>query len=182
LRGPFGSSWPVEHCVGKDLVLVAGGIGLPPLRPVIYEVLANRERFGNVTLLYGARSPDGLLYPEQTAAWKDTIVVERTVDRATSDWRGHVGVVTAMLERLSIPQPQNTVLMTCGPEVMMWYTVRAALNRGLNKTNTWVSLERNMNCAVGFCGHCQLGPEFLCKDGPVFRYDKVESILKVKDL
>ncbi len=182
LRGPFGSSWPIEKCVGKDLILVTGGIGLPPLRPVIYEILANRERYGNVTLLYGARSPDGLLYPAQTAEWEDSIVVERTVDRATPDWHGHVGVVTTLLERLSIPRPQDTVLMTCGPEVMMWYSVRAALNRGVSKTNAWVSLERNMNCAIGFCGHCQLGPEFLCKDGPVFRYDKVESILKVENL
>lgn len=182
LRGPFGSSWPVEQCVGKDLILVAGGIGLPPLRPVIYEVLANRERYGNVTLLYGARSSDGLLYPKQTAAWEDSITVKRTVDRASADWHGHVGVVTALLDRLSIPRPEDTVLMTCGPEVMMWYTIRTALSRGLSKANAWVSLERNMNCAVGFCGHCQLGPEFVCKDGPVFRYDRVEPILKVEHL
>lgn len=182
LRGPFGSWWPVEDCAGKDIILVAGGIGMAPLRPVVYELLAERERYGNIALLLGARTADGLLYPDETLAWKKTIDVQRTVDRATSDWKEHVGVVTALLERLPVPRPENTILMTCGPEVMMWYTIQTALERGLSRTSVWISLERNMNCAVGFCGHCQLGPEFVCKDGPVFRYDRVASILKTEAL
>ncbi len=182
LRGPFGTAWPIDQCEGKDLILVAGGIGLPPLRPVIYEILANRDRFGTVTVLYGARSSAGLLYPEERDTWQKSNEVKCTVDRATPDWHGRVGVVTAMLERLPIPRPNDTVLMTCGPEVMMWYTIRAAVVRGIRESSTWVSLERNMNCAVGFCGHCQYGPEFVCKDGAVFRYDKVAPILKVEGL
>jgi NAD(P)H-flavin reductase len=182
VRGPFGSSWPMQECVGKDIILVAGGIGMAPLRPVVCEMLADRDRYGSIALLYGARTADGLLYPQQMETWQAEMDVQRTVDRATPNWQGHVGVVTALLERLDIPDPQNTVLLTCGPEVMMWYTIQTARGRGIVDTSIWVSLERNMNCAVGFCGHCQLGPEFLCKDGPVFRYDRVASILKVEGL
>lgn len=182
LRGPFGSSWPVQECIGKDVILVAGGIGMAPLRPVVYEILRNREQYGNVTLLLGARSADGLLYGDEIAEWQASIDVQQTVDRSSDDWNGHVGVVTALLERMPIPRPNDTLLMTCGPEVMMWYAIKAALDRGMNEQSAWVSLERNMNCAIGLCGHCQLGPEFLCKDGPVFRYDRVASILRVEGL
>ncbi|MFY9253113.1 MAG: FAD/NAD(P)-binding protein [Fuerstiella sp.] len=182
LRGPFGSSWPIEQCVGKDIILVAGGIGLAPLRPVVYEVLANREQYGNVSLLIGARTAAGLLYGDELETWNQSIDVQRTVDRSTSEWTGHVGVVTVLLERLPIAKPKNTVLMTCGPEVMMWYSIRTALSRGMTDESVWLSLERNMNCAIGMCGHCQLGPQFVCKDGPVFRYDQVASIMKVAGL
>ena len=182
LRGPFGSSWPIEQCEGKDIILIAGGIGLAPLRPVVYEVLANRQRYGNVSLLLGARTIAGLLYEDELETWNQAIDVQRTADRATSGSEGHVGVVTALLERLPIAAPENTVLMTCGPEVMMWYSIRTALNLGLAEESVWVSLERNMNCAIGMCGHCQLGPQFVCKDGPVFRYDQVASIMKVEGL
>ncbi len=183
LRGPFGSSWPLAECAGKDVVLVAGGIGLAPLRPAICELLANRKRFGDLTLLYGSRTPDGLLYPGEYDAWRaGGLDLHTTVDRTTDGWKGHVGVVTVLLERLTLSRPEDTVLLTCGPEVMMWYTIQSARARGIPDENIYVSLERNMNCAIGLCGHCQFGPEFLCKDGPVFRYDRVASILKVDDL
>lgn len=183
LRGPFGSSWPMDECARKDVVLVAGGIGLAPLRPAIYEIITNRDRFGQVALLYGSRTPGGLLYPEEYADWQShKLDVQTTVDRTTDGWQGNVGVVTLLLDRLALPRPSETVLMTCGPEVMMWYTIQSAKARGLREENVYVSLERNMNCAVGLCGHCQLGPEFICKDGPVFRYDRVASILKVHEL
>lgn len=183
VRGPFGSSWPVNECVGKDFILVAGGIGLAPLRPAIYELLARRDQFGSLTLLYGSRMPDGLLYPAEYDVWRDRgLDVQTTVDRGDGAWSGNVGVVTVMLDRLPLPRLNETVLVTCGPEIMMWFTVQAALRRGLDPKSVYVSLERNMNCAIGLCGHCQFGPEFLCKDGPVFRYDKVASILKVDDL
>lgn len=182
LRGPFGSSWPIEECAGKDVILVAGGIGMAPLRPVICELVANRQRYGNVTLLIGARTPAGRLYAEEAAEWSARIDVQQTVDRAGSNWNGHVGVVTALLQRMRLDSPDNTVLMTCGPEVMMWYTVRTALSRGIPAQALWVSLERNMNCAIGLCGHCQLGSHFLCKDGPVLRYDRVASTMKVEGL
>ncbi|MCA9055488.1 MAG: FAD/NAD(P)-binding protein [Planctomycetaceae bacterium] len=183
LRGPFGSAWPVEACVGGDVILVAGGIGLAPLRPTIYWLLRNRDQYGKITLLYGARSPDGLLYPDEYFNWQaQQLEVQTTVDRGADGWTGNVGVVTVLLERLALERPDQTCLMTCGPEVMMWHTIQAALRRGLRKDAVFVSLERNMNCALGLCGHCQFGPEFVCLDGPVFPYDRVESILKVHDL
>lgn len=183
VRGPFGSHWPVEDCHSKDVILVAGGIGLAPLRPVIYELLAQRDRFGNLALLYGSRTPDGLLYAGEFDDWRQQgLGVQTTVDRAHLGWTGNVGVVTVLLDRLELNRPEETLLLTCGPEIMMWYTIQAALRRGLSPDSVYVSLERNMNCAIGLCGHCQYGPEFICKDGPVFRYDRVASILKVDDL
>ena len=196
LRGPFGAGWPMEACEGKDIVIVGGGIGMAPLRPVVHHVLSDRTRFGRLMLLLGARTAQGLLYTEElnelAAAGADScevssgvehaFCIERTVDRDTPDWQGHVGVVTALLDRLAIPRPEETVLMTCGPEVMMRFTVRTALERGIPREACWVSLERNMNCAVGFCGHCQLGPQFLCKDGPVLPYARVERWLQVEAL
>lgn len=181
MRGPFGSHWPVEACRGRDLIIVTGGIGLPPLRPVLHEVLNDRPAFGDVTLLYGARTPEGLLFPDDRDEWeRQGIRVETTVDRVGDHWTGHVGVVTLLLDRTPIRDPQQTVLMTCGPEVMMFYTVSSALKRGLKTENIWLSLERNMNCAIGLCGHCQFGPAFICKDGPVLRYDRIAPFLKVE--
>ncbi|RMG35765.1 MAG: Ni/Fe hydrogenase subunit gamma [Planctomycetota bacterium] len=182
VRGPFGSSWPLEECRGCDVVVVAGGIGLAPLRPAVHELL-RREGDGTLTLLYGARVPSGLLYRDQFDQWRaQGCDVRLTVDRAEPGWSGEVGVVTLLLDRLPIPRPERTVLLTCGPEVMMWYTVQSALRRGIAVERIYVSLERNMNCAVGLCGHCQLGPEFICKDGPVLRFDRVSPFLKVHDL
>ena len=183
LRGPFGSHWPMDACKGCDVVLVAGGIGLAPLRPVIYELLSHVDQYGRKILLYGARSPSDILYASELEGWKRAgLDVQVTVDRTGNGWNGNVGVVTLLLERLKLPQPSRTVLLTCGPEVMMWYATQSAKARGLSEQNLYVSLERNMNCAVGLCGHCQLGPEFICKDGPIFRYDRVASILKVHEL
>lgn len=183
LRGPFGSHWPVEDCVGRDVVLVAGGIGLAPLRPVVCHLLTHRDAFKNVTLIIGSREPSGLLYSEEYEDWRaGGIDVQVTVDRADSSWRGKIGMVTNVLDRLPLRDPKQIILMTCGPEVMMWYTIQMALGRGIPAESLYVSLERNMNCAIGLCGHCQFGPEFLCKDGPIFRYDRVASILKIDDL
>jgi NAD(P)H-flavin reductase len=183
VRGPFGSSWPVEACEGKDVILIAGGIGLPPLRPVIYSLLANRAKYGRIWLLYGARTPEGLLYPREHETWRQQgLDVQTIVDRSDGVWTGNVGVVTVLLDRLPLDRPSETLLLTCGPEIMMWYSIQTALGRGLRQEAVYLSLERNMNCAIGLCGHCQYGPEFLCKDGPVFRYDRVAPILKVDDL
>lgn len=183
LRGPFGTSWPVDDCRGRDVILLAGGIGLPPLRPVIDAILTDRAAFSRTTLIYGARSPDTLLYTRQFADWKGRgIEVLTTVDRAAPGWQGHVGVVPLVLDRLRLPSPENTIVMTCGPEVMMRYAIRSALNLGVPQTQIWLSLERNMQCAVGFCGHCQLGPAFICKDGPVFRHDRIAPFLGREDL
>ncbi|MEZ6057613.1 MAG: FAD/NAD(P)-binding protein [Planctomycetaceae bacterium] len=183
LRGPFGSCWPLDECVGRDVVLVCGGIGLAPLRPVIYSLLHHREKFQRLTLCYGARSADTLLYVREFEEWSSKgLTIHTTVDRATPEWNGHVGVVTQLLERSDRFDPANTVLFCCGPEVMMRFTLMAGRRRGLTPEQMWVSTERNMQCAVGLCGHCQLGPDFLCKDGPVFRYDRIAPFLDVEGL
>jgi NAD(P)H-flavin reductase len=183
LRGPFGTGWPMSECAGRDVVLVAGGIGLAPLRPAICELLRDRGQFGRLHLLYGARSPDTLLYGSEHDVWsRRGMIVHTTVDRSAAGWMGNVGVVTLLLERLRSVDPSNTVLLCCGPEVMMRFTVGAALHRGLSPERLWVSMERNMQCAVGLCGHCQWGPAFLCKEGPVFRYDRVAPFLDVEGL
>ncbi|MEM9589700.1 MAG: FAD/NAD(P)-binding protein [Planctomycetota bacterium] len=183
LRGPFGSGWPIDPCVGDDIILVAGGIGLAPLRPVVYELIRRRNAFGRITVLIGSRTPQDLLYPSEYASWSQAdINVEATVDRAESDWAGDIGVVTLLLDRLELNRPLETTLMTCGPEVMMAYAIQAALQRGLSRSKLWMSMERHMNCAIGNCGHCQYGPHFVCTQGPVMRYDRVETLLKVDAL
>jgi NAD(P)H-flavin reductase len=183
LRGPYGSYWPLDVCAGADVVVVAGGIGLAPLRPAISELVGDRKRFGRRTLLCGARTPDTLLYTRQYDDWTDRgLDVQTTVDRPQPGWPGNVGVVPLLVDRLRPLAPGNSVLFVCGPEVMMRYTVRSALERGLRKDQIWVTLERNMQCAVGLCGHCQLGPQFVCKDGPIFRYDQIEPFFDVEAL
>jgi NAD(P)H-flavin reductase len=183
LRGPYGTSWPLDEYADADVVFVAGGIGLAPLRPAIHERLAAKNGGGRTTLLYGARTADMLLYGHEYREWLEAgLDLQTTVDRAAPDWKGNVGVVPLLLDRLTPCVPSNTVLLMCGPEVMMRYTVRSALHRGIPPDRIWVSLERNMQCAVGFCGHCQLGPAFVCKDGPVFRWDQIEPYLDVEAL
>lgn len=183
LRGPFGTSWPLEQCAGKNVILVAGGIGLPPLRPVIYRMLSERSKYENLFLLYGARSPEMRLYTSEYERWRaQGLDVRETVDRSAPGWRGNVGVVPQLLERLHDFDPERTIMMICGPDIMMRFTARAAMQQGMTAEQIWVSTERNMQCAVGLCGHCQLGPEFICKDGPVFRYDQISPYLKVEGL
>jgi NAD(P)H-flavin reductase len=183
LRGPFGSAWPMERCVGQDVVLVAGGIGLAPLRPAIYALLANRAVYGELTLIVGSREPRLLLYPGEYDAWRAAgLNVLTTVDRADELWRGSMGVVTAVLDRLWLRDPGRTLVLTCGPEVMMWYVMRTALGRGIPASSLYLSLERNMNCAVAFCGHCQFGPYFLCREGPVLCFDQVQQLLRIENL
>jgi NAD(P)H-flavin reductase len=183
LRGPFGAGWPLAGVEGADVVVVAGGLGLPPLRPVVEHILRDRRRYGRLSLLYGGRSPGELLYRTQLERWRDRTDadVEVTVDRAASDWRGRVGVVTTLIARATF-DPRNAVAMVVGPEVMMRFTVAALRERGLSAERIYVSLERSMHCAVGHCGHCMLGPEFVCKNGPVFRHDRVERWLRVRRL
>jgi NAD(P)H-flavin reductase len=183
VRGPFGTAWPVREAEGRDVVVAAGGLGLAPLRPVIYHLLAHRERYGRVSLLVGARTPDDLLFPRGLEQWRGRFdfEVEVTVDSATPKWRGNVGVVTKLLSRASF-DPADAVAMICGPEVMMRFMVGGLRSAGVPAGDCYVSMERNMKCAVGFCGHCQLGPEFVCKDGPVFPYARMESLLRVPEV
>ena len=175
VRGPFGRSWPLVLAKGCDLVLVAGGIGLAPLRPALYQILHRRKEFGKVYLLYGARKPEDLLFTKELEQWQTQSKVEirTTVDHASSPWKGHVGVVTTQISELHL-RASNTLAFVCGPEIMMRFTIMALQQLGLDDRHIFLAMERNMKCGVGLCGHCQLGPLFLCKDGPVVRYDKVQ--------
>ncbi len=178
IRGPYGSPWPLDKAVGRDVVFVAGGIGLAPLRPALYHVVSNRERFGKVVLLYGTRSPADILFREELETWRARfdLDVYVTVDRAMSGWRGNVGVVTTMIPKAPF-DPRNAVAMVCGPEIMMRFTAAEMIKRGVDIRDVSVSLERNMKCGIGLCGHCQFGPVFVCKDGPVFPYAQVRDML-----
>lgn len=178
VRGPFGTRWPVTEAEARDVVILAGGIGLAPLRPALYALLAARERFGRIVLLYGARTPAEVLYGDELHRWRGRfdLQVEVTVDSGGEDWRGHVGVVTTLLERAEF-DPDRSLGMVCGPEIMMRFAVRELLDRGMQPASVYVSMERNMQCAVGHCGHCQFGPEFVCKDGPVFPFERIADII-----
>jgi NAD(P)H-flavin reductase len=177
VRGPFGSHWPLVDAVGHDVVIVAGGIGLPPLRSALYHLFAHRKKYGNVVLLYGARTPDDIVYQSELERWRESfnLDVHVTVDFAPSGWRGSVGAVTALIGRTSF-NPSNVMAMMCGPEVMMRFTVMELQKRGVSMDHIYLSTERNMKCAIGFCGRCQYGSTFVCKDGPVFRLDRIASI------
>jgi NAD(P)H-flavin reductase len=183
VRGPYGAGWPLAQAEGADVVLVAGGLGLAPLRPVMEHVLASRERFGRLSLLYGGRTPGELLYRPQLERWRGRpdAAVQVTVDSAASDWRGRVGLVTALVASAAFDR-DNAIAMVVGPEAMMRFTVAALLERGLAPERIHVSLERSMHCAIGHCGHCMLGPEFVCKDGPVFPLNRVARWLGVRRL
>jgi NAD(P)H-flavin reductase len=177
LRGPFGTPWPTEAIEGADVVFVAGGIGLAPLRPAILRLLARPERYGRVTVLHGARTPDQLLYPGLLERWGAATIV----DTAGPGWTGGVGVVTKLIERAAI-EPGTTVALLCGPEIMMRFAAPALAAKGVPADRTYVSLERNMQCGLGHCGHCQLGPTLICRDGPVYRWSDVEPWLGVREL
>ncbi len=183
VRGPFGSAWPVEAAVGQDVVVMAGGLGLAPLRPALYRLLAERQRFGRIALLYGTRSPSDILYAKELARWRAQLdlQLEVTVDHAGTDWHGHVGVVTSLLPRV-VFDPARTVALLCGPEVMMRFGALALQDLGVAPGAIHLSLERHMKCALGHCGRCQFGSQFVCKDGPVASFAKVGRLLTIKEL
>ena len=183
VRGPYGTAWPVEQAVGRVVVVVAGGIGLAPLRPVVHALLADRERYGAVTVLLGGRSPHELLYREELERWRDRedLAFEVTVDAADADWRGRVGLVTRLIPGAQL-DPANAVAMICGPELMIRFTADALRDRGIGADAIFVSVERSMKCAVGHCGHCQLGPLFACKDGPVVTHRVAGPLMSVREL
>lgn len=183
IRGPFGIGWPLEAALGHDVVIVAGGIGLAPLRPSIYHLLTHRKDYGQISIGLGFRTPADMLYPDQLHEWRGRFDTECevTVDSADTRWHGQVGVVTKLIPRLPF-EPETAIAMVCGPEIMMRFAVQALARRGLGPASIYLSMERNMKCAVGYCGHCQLGPSFVCTDGPVFRYDAVEPLVRIEEI
>jgi NAD(P)H-flavin reductase len=182
LRGPFGTCWPTESCHGMDIVIAAGGVGLAPLRPALYHIMNHRQQYGRVFLLYGARTPNDLLYTAQYEAWREAgIEVEITVDLGDAGWQGHIGVVPMLFYRLRL-DASRTCVFTCGPEIMMRFVIFEAFARRVPAERVYLSMERKMMCGMGFCGHCLLGPAFVCKDGPVFTYQQIEPFLHTEDL
>ncbi len=182
VRGPFGNAWPVAECEGADVVLVAGGIGLAPLRPAVVHLRRHRPRYGRVTVLVGGRTPAQLLFPEEAAAWRRAgIDVRVIVDVADRAWTGEVGVVTQLIPGASF-DPASTVAMSCGPEIMMRFVARGLVSAGVARNRIHVSLERSMHCGIGRCGHCQLGPTLICRDGPVYPWSVAEPLIAVRGL
>jgi len=186
VRGPFGTPWPMAQLEGKSVIVIGGGIGLAPLRPAIYQMLAHRDAYDRLAILYGTRTPEDLLFRTELERWRGRFDVE--VDVTVDDpglspgaWRGQVGVVTSLLPLRGF-DPANTVALVCGPEIMMRHTARALERMGVEYPQIWVTLERNMKCGAGTCGHCQLGPHFLCQDGPVYRYDEIAPFLARREV
>lgn len=183
VRGPYGVGWPIDDATGGDLVVVAGGIGLAPLRPVIRHVIGARHRFRRVAVLIGSRAPSELLFQDEIREWRSRfdLDVRVTVDAADASWMGPIGVVTVLIPRIDV-DPAKTIAMVCGPEVMMRFAAGELERFGIPPDRIYVSLERNMQCAVGVCGHCQMGPFFVCKDGPVFPYTRVAPFIGVREV
>jgi len=199
VRGPYGTPWPMPLLIGQDVLLLSGGLGMAPLRPVLYAIQNHRDDFGRVDLLYGSRSPETILYAAELDTWRRWgIGVETIVDHAqdpmnensqdTAPWVGPIGNVTQLLDRREslgdYPdfRPERTQVLVCGPEIMMHRCAQSARKLGVPAQAIWLSMERNMQCGVGYCGHCQWGPLFLCKDGPVVSYDLAQTLLEIKDL
>jgi NAD(P)H-flavin reductase len=183
VRGPFGTTWPLGEAVGGDVVVVAGGVGLAPLRTAVQCLQRTREAYGEVTLLYGGRTPDDLLFRRELEALRrrGDLGLGVTVDGAGQAWEGSVGVVPKLIATANF-DPGSTVALVCGPEIMMRFSAAALLERGIAPERIHLSMERNMQCAVGHCGHCQLGPTLVCRDGPIYRYDELAALLEVREL
>jgi NAD(P)H-flavin reductase len=178
VRGPFGRGWPLEEARGRDVVVVTGGLGCAPVAGAIEYIFRRRSAYGAVKILHGVKTPEDLLYRRRFEAWRchpDTEVFLSS-DRGGRRWRDHVGVVTELFEGLAL-EPARTIVLMCGPEIMMRLGCAILIRRGVSATAIHVSLERHMECGIGLCGHCQLGPYFICKDGPVMRYDRVAHLL-----
>ncbi len=181
IRGPIGSVWPIAECEGADVVVIAGGIGLAPLRPVVLGALERRGHYGEVVLLYGARTPGDLLYTKELESWRDAAAVHTTVDAAGPEWTGKVGFVPQLLPGAEF-DADSTTAFVCGPEIMMRLSADALIDRGVPPARIYISLERNMQCGLGHCGHCQLGPTLICRDGPVYSYEVARPWLEVREL
>ena len=183
VRGPYGTGWDVADGKGGDVVLVAGGIGLAPLRPALLEICAEREDYARVSLLYGARTPSDVLFGEDLRSWAEDhrITVEVIVDRGEAGWTGRIGLVTQLIGKVAFGADRRLALV-CGPEVMMRHSAVALVARGVDSSRIRLSMERNMKCGIGLCGHCQLRELFLCQDGPVLPFDRLEPLITRAEL
>ncbi len=174
IRGPYGRGWPLDKARGKDVVIITGGLGCAPVVGAIEYIFRRRDQYGAVKILHGVKAPHDLLYRERFDAWRrqpDTEVFLSS-DQPAKSWQYHIGVVTELFEQVRIT-PGRTVVLMCGPEIMMRVGIPILVHRGISESSVYVSLERHMECGIGLCGHCQMGPYFLCKDGPVMRYDTI---------
>jgi NAD(P)H-flavin reductase len=178
VRGPLGNGFPLDQVKGRDILFVGGGIGLPPLRPLIWTMLAHRDQFGSITVLYGARTPADLVYKDELETWRARPDMEFmvTVDARDEDWKGNVGVVGTLFPKVSI-QPSNTVAFVCGPPIMIRFVVKDLLDLGLAEDSIITTLERHMRCGVGKCNHCLVGDKYVCIDGPVFTYRQMKTMM-----
>lgn len=181
IRGPFGRPWPLsmKNC---DVLVIAGGVGLAPLRSALYHLVANRSDYHKISLIYGARTPEEIVFSKEMRQWeKQGVEVKITVDHADTQWKGRIGVVTALIQG-QMENPNNTLVLACGPEIMLKFAVVELLRAKVDEGSIFLALERNMQCAEGFCGHCQYGPYFLCKDGPIFSYSELKHWFTIKEL
>lgn len=181
VRGPLGTPWPLvkKDC---DVLVIAGGLGIAPLRPALLELIAHKSQFRDITLLYGTKKPDEMIFHKDLESWrKQGMKIEMTVDKPDETWKDHVGVITPLVKP-NIKEPKNTLVFMCGPEIMFKFVAKELLEAQVDAQNIFLSLERNMQCGVGVCGRCQLGPYFICKDGAVFSYPQVQKWLTIKEL
>ena len=183
LRGPYGGGWPLAAALGTDVVIVAGGLGLAPLRPTLYRLLAERDRYGRIIILCGARGPGDILFREELEKWRSRldVEIEVTVDHADKSWHGNVGVVTTLIAKSTF-DPLKTVAMLCGPEIMMRFAAVDLAKAGVPPEAIYLSMERNMKCAIGRCGHCQFSSDFVCKDGPVATWARLGRLVEMREI
>jgi NAD(P)H-flavin reductase len=186
IRGPFGRPWPMREAEGGDLVVIGGGVGVCPVRPAIEQAMRRRDRYRRLILLMGARTPELLPYRDQLDEWvaqmdRRGVELHLTVDEKDASWPYDEGVVTTLFPKANI-DPANATALVCGPEIMMRFAGRGLLDLGMPADRVWVSMERHMQCGIQLCGHCQLGPWFVCSDGPVFRYDQIRELMEVREL
>jgi len=192
VRGPFGSSWPLEEIEDRDLIIIAGGLGIAPLRSVVRQVIANIRQTGSKKayasngdriILYGAKTPKDIIFRDEFPGYRDSFKIYLSVDKADPEeyWRGEIGYITSLFDKISF-NPLNSMAFICGPEAMMQSTIKELILRGVPGEKIFLSMERNMNCGIGTCGHCFFGPKFVCKDGPVFRFSDIENLLGINEI
>ena len=175
VRGPFGNGYPIEEFEGKEVLILGGGVGLAPLRSLLLTLIAEKEKYKRILLCYGARTPEDIIYKDEFKEWKDAgVEIHRSVDKADKNWKETEGVVTVLLDKIKMDM-KNAVAAVCGPPIMMKFATLKLLEIGFKEDTIYLSMERNMSCGVGKCGHCAFGPYFVCKDGPVFKYSQIKD-------